>query len=690
MTSTPSSASQPTSSIWATTYFPTSSSSSSTPSSSPSFSASSSSATQSSSPPSASPPFAPPSSRPPCHSNFAKNQSPARWHRNITLMMFFRVFNGVAYAARSAAIFDNYVHLTFGSNAAIGLITSFSGFASLLCAPLAGFLADNSNYSRSRILRACSLATVVCMAMNFLALFRPTLPKLVLSTVLWRSWYEFVFVVSEALFVDSIPHGERSRFLTYRRVVTSLSHGVGPLFSLLLFAYCGDAWTKAVLDPVLKLSVFLTLPQMIILWRWMDVPRSASPPPLSVSSSSSSAPSFSFPNGLLGSGSRDCASASLLAPPSFSPSGFAQQEASQENSTACPSATAPPGGALARPSGLGRGGAEGAGRVTGAPGHAPRAAAERNKREKPNSSQIAHTSSTNFFIHPHQEHTHSNVKSNVNTTRATSSSNLRNNSSSSDSSNSANHSISNKYRFACFTTTAVPWILFTSQIVTFAGAGMTVKYLLLFFRTEYRFGPRSCCLLAAGNTVGVSLMTIIIQRVALVTGRAQASMLFTVSGLGCLLALIHVRSAVGVVLLYWLRASLQNASAPIDRSIMTDFVRPENLGKWTALQGMATMTWAVSAVVGGLVADAQSYRATFSITALIYVLANIIYLPLLRLVPVKEADAVWVAAAARNEVAPFPTTGRPADDEESQRRDAQEEQDDEKYGAATAVTVSRA
>lgn len=180
---------------------------------------------------------------------------------------------------------------------------------------------------------------------------------------------------------------------------------------------------------------------------------------------------------------------------------------------------------------------------------------------------------------------------------------------------------------------AVPWLIFISHCITFCGAGMTVKYFPLYFKTEYDFKPIHTCLLSSTYTLFIVAFTYAIQRVAIRWGRAQASLVFTALGVSCLFLLVCLRKLPLVILVYLLRGALQNASTPLDRSLVMDCIDPQHVGKWSALQSLATMMWSLSALFGGLIADRVSYRSTFVITGCVYIVSEIVYLPILWLLP---------------------------------------------------------
>lgn len=84
--------------------------------------------------------------------------------------------------------------------------------------------------------------------------------------------------------------------------------------------------------------------------------------------------------------------------------------------------------------------------------------------------------------------------------------------------------------------------------------------------------------------------------------------------------------------------SLQNAAYPIDRSILIDFTPSKHRGKWNSIASLTNMTWSGSAVLGGYLVDRHDYTFTFLITAGIYAVGVLCYMPLLWWVPRKENE----------------------------------------------------
>lgn len=182
----------------------------------------------------------------------------------------------------------------------------------------------------------------------------------------------------------------------------------------------------------------------------------------------------------------------------------------------------------------------------------------------------------------------------------------------------------------------VPYMICANDVITCIGAGMTVKFLPLFFKNEYGFSPAQVQLLYAVYLVTFGFFTWLCERIAESIGRVQAALLFSSMGVTCLFILARVTFLPLVVIVFLLRGALQNAIYPIDRSIIMDFVPSDQRGRWNAFESISSMTWSGSAVIGGYLMDEHDYRYAFQITAYIYSIAFCMRLPMMWLVPRKE------------------------------------------------------
>lgn len=76
-----------------------------------------------------------------------------------------------------------------------------------------------------------------------------------------------------------------------------------------------------------------------------------------------------------------------------------------------------------------------------------------------------------------------------------------------------------------------------------------------------------------------------------------------------------------------------------------DFCRKEERARWQSLGSISRFGWCGSAAAGGVLADRYGYAFTFYITAAVQLSGSLVLVPLLALVPRKEAAAAAAAAA---------------------------------------------
>ncbi|PHJ15445.1 major facilitator family protein, partial [Cystoisospora suis] len=292
---------------------------------------------------------------------------------------------------------------------------------------------------------------------------------------MWKGWYEFVTVCTESLFNDSIPQGRRSELYVHRRIVTTLANGVGPLFSLFVFYVEGNSWNLSVLHTVLHVGLILSLPQAFVLWMWRDVLPPPSPSSLSLSSSSCSSKDQDFPS---------YQRTSLKTPSPASAEREEEEEVRGDEADLSVLHTTP-----SQPVALSA------------------SSEEREDKEEEDAKDGA--------VEEDEED-----KRGILTGVCTHHSHVVNKDSLGE----------RKERRQIKKSRAVPWLVFISHCITFSGAGMTVKYFPLFFKSEYQLQPIHMCLLSSVYTLFIAFFTYAIQRMAVRIGRPQASLLST--GLG--------------------------------------------------------------------------------------------------------------------------------------------------------------
>ncbi|KAL8447749.1 hypothetical protein Emag_004210 [Eimeria magna] len=208
---------------------------------------------------------------------------------------------------------------------------------------------------------------------------------------------------------------------------------------------------------------------------------------------------------------------------------------------------------------------------------------------------------------------------------------------------------------------SVPYVISVSDFVRSMGAGMTVKFFPLFFFNEYHLTPIQLCQLGFAYALSIVLFVFVAEKLAKLIGRASASQLLSLLGLIMLVAMCLVKNLPFLILTHLIRGGMQNANYPIDRSIVMDFTKSKDRGKWSAVETFTSTMWSGSAFLGGIMADTD-YRLAFGVTAGMYAVAWLVYAPLVFIVPKAERAiglsqrspaAVVPAASAANSTASF-------------------------------------
>jgi MFS family permease len=182
----------------------------------------------------------------------------------------------------------------------------------------------------------------------------------------------------------------------------------------------------------------------------------------------------------------------------------------------------------------------------------------------------------------------------------------------------------------------IPYLLVSSNILIGMGAGMSIKFFPVFFRSIYDLQPISVQVIMGFTAIFTGLFGMLAQKFSVKKGRGE--MIFAVQILAtiCLVG-IGFYPAIGLLVpLFILRGSLMNAAQPLSRSILMDVVPKKNRGKWNSLETIAWgLFWNASAVIGGFLIGDNNFQRCFFITAGIYFVGTI---PILMLIPLVRTE----------------------------------------------------
>jgi len=195
-------------------------------------------------------------------------------------------------------------------------------------------------------------------------------------------------------------------------------------------------------------------------------------------------------------------------------------------------------------------------------------------------------------------------------------------------------------------------------VLTLLSNGMTVKYFNLYFTQILKFSPAQLCLLNFVCRLLIALMAQFGTPLALCLGRSNAAVL------------LHILAAVFTLGIYgggWLEPTVWFASIsyvlrsvclqtrdPMLSAITMDVVPTEQRARWAALNSIRSLSFAASAVVGGVLADRYGYELSFDVTVHALLISTIAAIPLLIWFP--KAEGSQSARATSVAVGMYSTT----------------------------------
>ena len=210
-----------------------------------------------------------------------------------------------------------------------------------------------------------------------------------------------------------------------------------------------------------------------------------------------------------------------------------------------------------------------------------------------------------------------------------------------DQSKSGKKSSTNVKGFCGCTRKVIPYVMFSSSLLTAFGSGMTVKFFPLFFKNQLHMSPANVQAIYVAVPVSMTIMVQLTQIVGSKIGRVQTMLLVRVIGVSLLVSMaLLVDNNITVwyycVPIYVLRTAIMNSTYPLEESTIMDFVPKDTRSRWKSLDSIASFGWCGSAALGGFLADKYDYSFTFMITAVLQGLGGVLLLLLLPLVPVDE------------------------------------------------------
>lgn len=485
-----------------------------------------------------------------------------------------------------------------GSNGVVGLTAAAAGISQALTAPLAGWLCDR--HPRELVLRVAAMLGVASIIAMLAAFATTDLAALYVSLAAWGIYSGAQMTAVEVTFADSLATGaSRSDAYGSKYAVENLGRGTGPLLSLLYFAFVGDEWDLSHLQALLIASACVALAPVVLLCRFRDRDTlGASSEAFGVMEAEAQA---SDATAQIATGGRLGRKAMPQLP--TNPQDDSEEATAGEVAMGGRIRTTDDdddeSGATTAPK------APAAGSTTSAAPSGPSSDPDPESRDVPLDESGGPVDET-----PRRGRTYTLPCGGPTLS-------------------SAKH---------------IPYIIIVSDIITMWGAGQTAYYFGLWFKTEFDMSPEAVLAVFVVSPPLVAAASLLATHLGKAHGRAQVALWCNSLGIACLVFL-PLCPAIIAVPLFLGRTALMNASTPLQRAILMDWVSKKNRGKWSAVESLTNLTWTGSAAVGGLMVDRHGYGFTFEITAGLYVVGSLVLALLLPLASDGDSPGGDVAAA---------------------------------------------
>eukprot|EP00980_Cylindrotheca_fusiformis_P031284 scaffold26122_cov127-Cylindrotheca_fusiformis.AAC.3 len=195
--------------------------------------------------------------------------SSADKEKNVRLIL---CYTWLVFAGRS--IWNQNVLATFcfllrdGDPKAVGYLTAAMGICQLLVSFPTGVLADRTR--RDTLLKVASCVGIVASFATIKVLyFSPNKKRiysgLVVALCIWGCFWGIANTALTALFADSVPNGQRSKYFTHRSVLINLGNVTGPMVALVMFLLLGNEWTISDCSMVMAAGQLVFLPALLLL-----------------------------------------------------------------------------------------------------------------------------------------------------------------------------------------------------------------------------------------------------------------------------------------------------------------------------------------------------------------------------------------------------------------------------------------
>jgi len=166
------------------------------------------------------------------------------------------------------------------------------------------------------------------------------------------------------------------------------------------------------------------------------------------------------------------------------------------------------------------------------------------------------------------------------------------------------------------------------------GGSMSLTYVSLFFRKDFRMGPNSLMCLRFCESMLLAQANHMTPRIVDCVGRGWACIVFILGGSVLMACVAGARVVWLAAPLFVLRTAVARANVPCTQSIIYECVAKQHRGRWSAVTSFKSASNGVGSFVGGHLADhTGDYRVGFLLTAIIHGVSGLLLIPVARMLP---------------------------------------------------------
>jgi len=524
------------------------------------------------------------------------------WSNEVVRNIF--IYSFLAWSTKNIYdenVFTGYLfNLVDHHNAEVGFVAGVSGLTMVLLAPGLGVISDK--YGRIVLLRAGTVLGFCALSLMMYAITIDSYDAILVVQCIFGAYWACTSPTMDALLADWTDAGTRSKIYTARLTVVQMASTVGPLLSIALFSFLGNAWDMDICRNVMYVGLTL----------------------------------FVIPASLL----------YFLFPQRFDNNG-------------CESADRSKGGSSEGAAAYGHLPTQSSHAEDEEDSGVELSVARRLQLD--GEEDDVEASATDEDGVPEAERRHaeavfSPISGSISSSSSSSSSNVA-----LQVQVQANAEFDETTAEYCtpYCLRSVLWIpamIACYEIVLMLASGMTVKFFPIFFLHVLRLDPIHVQFIYLCNPLLTATAAACMTRCSKKHGRIEVTVVVTVTGISMLMLLAYLTHlteesqkanpgeventgwTVLMIGIFLCRSSIMNSTKPLTKSILMDFVPKNQRGKWNALQSVNVFSWAGSAVIGGYLIDRFGFAGIFGATGLMQLCATIPLLLVRRHIPMEVGE----------------------------------------------------